>query len=110
MTPEAELRHANYHNLYRRADGKWCWRWDINLLQWRRRNRSAPGDLYTYLQRIRCPTLLIRDQRSPLLTPGRWSGAGHMPNMAVPLTLPAHTVNADNAPEFNAVTAAFLKE
>ena len=23
LTPEAELRHANYHNLYRGADGKW---------------------------------------------------------------------------------------
>ena len=32
LTPEAELRHANYHNLYRGADGKWRWRWDINLL------------------------------------------------------------------------------
>jgi esterase len=112
LTPEAELRHANYHNLYRRADGKWGWRWDINLLQWRRRNRSAPGDLYTYLQRIQCPTLLIRGQRSPLLTPEvAQKMIQALPNgRTVDIANAAHTVNADNAPEFNAVTAAFLKE
>jgi esterase len=112
LTPEAELRHANYHNLYRGADGKWSWRWDINLLQWRRRNRSAPGDLYTYLQRIQCPTLLIRGQRSPLLTPDvAQKMIQALPNgRTVDIANAAHTVNADNAPEFNAVTAAFLKE
>jgi pimeloyl-ACP methyl ester carboxylesterase len=112
LTPEAELRHANYHNLYRRADDKWGWRWDINLLQWRRRNRSAPGDLYTYLQRIQCPTLLIRGQRSPLLTPEvAQKMIQALPNgRTVDIANAAHTVNADNAPEFNAVTAAFLKE
>ena len=26
LTPEAELRQANYHNLYRGDDGKWRWR------------------------------------------------------------------------------------
>jgi pimeloyl-ACP methyl ester carboxylesterase len=112
LTPEAELRHANYHNLYRGVDGKWSWRWDINLLQWRRRNRSAPGDLYTYLQRIQCPTLLIRGQRSPLLTPEvAQKMIQALPNgRTVDIANAAHTVNADNAPEFNAVTAAFLKE
>ena len=112
LTPEAELRHANYHNLYRGADGKWCWRWDINLLQWRRRNRSAPGDLYTYLQRIQCPTLLIRGQRSPLLTPevAQKMVQALRNGRTVDIANAAHTVNADNAPEFNAVTAAFLKE
>jgi len=112
LTPEAELRHANYHNLYRGADGKWHWRWDINLLQWRRRNRSPHGDLYTYLQRIPCPTLLIRGQRSPLLTPEvAEKMIQALPNgRTVEIVHAAHTVNADNAPEFNAVTAAFLKE
>ena len=112
LTPEVELRHANYHNLSRGADGKWCWRWDINLLQWRRRNRSAPGDLYTSLQRIQCPTLLIRGQRSPLLTPEvAQKMVQALPNgRTVDIANAAHTVNADNALEFNAVTAAFLKE
>jgi esterase len=111
LTPEAELRHANYHNLSRGADGKWHWRWDINLLQWRRRNRSAPGDLYTHLQRIQCPTLLIRGQQSPLLTPAvAQKMIQALPNgRTVDIAKAAHTVNADNAPEFHAVTAAFLK-
>jgi pimeloyl-ACP methyl ester carboxylesterase len=112
LTPEAELRHANYHNLSRGADGKWRWRWDSNLLQWRRRNRSVPGDLYTYLQRIQCPTLLIRGQQSPLLTPEvAQKMIQALPHgRTVTIANAAHTVNADNAPEFNAVTAAFLKE
>ena len=112
LTPEAELRHANYHNLSRGVDGKWRWRWDINLLQWRLRNRSQSGDLYTYLQRIQCPTLLIRGQRSPLLTPEvAQKMIQALPHgRTVDIANAAHTVNADNAPEFNAVMAAFLKE
>jgi esterase len=112
LTPEAELRHANYHNLYHGADGQWRWRWDINLLQWRRRNRSGPGDLYTYLRRVQCPTLLIRGQRSPLLTPEvAQKMIQALPHgRTVDIASAAHTVNADNALEFNAVTAAFLKE
>ena len=109
LTPEAELRHANYHLT---GEDAWRWRWDINLLQWRRRNRSAPGDLYTYLQRIQCPTLLIRGQRSPLLTPevAQKMIQALRHGRTVDIANAAHTVNADNAPAFNAVTAAFLKE
>jgi len=72
----------------------------------------VPGDLYTYLQRIQCPTLLIRGQRSPLLTSEvAQKMIQALPNgRAVDIANAAHTVNADNAPEFNAVTAAFLKE
>ena len=87
LTPEAELRHANYHNLYRGADGKWRWRWDLTLLERRRLNRSLQMDLYPYLERIQCPTLLIRGQQSPLLTPdiaqkndavfAAWAAAGN---------------------------------
>jgi pimeloyl-ACP methyl ester carboxylesterase len=112
LTPEAELRHANYHNLYRGADGKWRWRWDLNLLQWRRRQRGQPTDLYTFLQRIHCPTLLVRGQQSPLLSPevARKMIQALPKGRLVEVASAAHTVNADNAAEFNAVTAAFLKE
>jgi pimeloyl-ACP methyl ester carboxylesterase len=112
LTPEAELRHANYHNLYRAADGKWHWRWDIHLLQWRRRNRGQQADLYTSLQRIHCPTLLVRGQQSPLLTPevARKMIQALPKGRLVEVAKAAHTVNADNALEFNALTAAFLTE
>lgn len=112
LTPEAELRHANYHNLSRGADGKWRWRWDINLLQWRRRNRGVQSDLYASLRRIQCPTLLIRGRQSPVLT----SEVAQKMIQTLPhgrmieVAKAAHTVNADNATEFNAMTAAFLKE
>ncbi len=112
LTPEAELRHANYHNLYRGADGKWRWRWDPTLLESRRLNRSLRLDLYPYLQRIQCPTLLIRGQQSPLLTPEiaqkMVQSLPHGRVVDIPET--AHTVNADNAAAFNTLTAAFLQE
>ena len=112
LTPEAELRHANYHNLYRGADGKWHWRWDINLLHWRRQHPGVQGDLYTYLRRIQCPTLLIRGQRSPLLTPevAQKMVQALPKGRTVDIANAAHTVNADNAREFNAAVSAFLKE
>jgi esterase len=112
LTPEAELRHANYHNLYRGRDGKWRWRWDPMLLVARRRNRSLQGDLYAYLQRVPCPTLLIRGASSPLLTPEvARKMLEALPNgRMVEIPAAAHTVNADNAAEFERVTAAFLRE
>ncbi len=111
-TPEAELRHANYHNLYRGPDGKWHWRWDPALLIRRRLNRSLQLDLYGYLRRVSCPTLLIRGQHSPLLTPEVAQKmlaalpAGRFEEIAAA----AHTVNADNAEAFNRLTASFLQE
>lgn len=112
LTPEAELRHANYHNLSRAADGKWRWRWDPALLIRRRLNRSLRMDLYTYMQRVQCPALLLRGQESPLLTPevARKMVRTLPQARLVEIAGAAHTVNADNAPEFNAVTTAFLRE
>jgi esterase len=112
LTPEAELRHANYHNLYRDADGMWRWRWDPTLLIRRRLNRSLRLDLYAYLQRVQCPALLIRGKESPLLTPevARKMVRALPQARLIEIAGAAHTVNADNAPEFNAVTAAFLQD
>ena len=111
LTPEAELRHANYHNLYRGSDGKWRWRWDPMLLVSRRRNRSLQGDLYAYLRRVSCPTLLLRGVSSPLLTAEvaqkMLEALPHGRLVEIPAA--AHTVNADNAAEFERVTAAFLR-
>jgi pimeloyl-ACP methyl ester carboxylesterase len=112
LTPEAELRHANYHNLSRGPDGTWRWRWDPTLLISRRRNRSLQGDLYAYLRRVSCPALLLRGASSPLLTPEvAQKMLQALPNgRMVEIAAAAHTVNADNAAEFERVTAAFLRE
>jgi pimeloyl-ACP methyl ester carboxylesterase len=112
LTPEAELRHANYHNLYRRNDGKWAWRWDPALLNRRRLNRSSRPDLYQYLRRVTCPALLIRGQKSPLLTTEIAQKMLQALSSArmVEVADAAHTVNADNAAVFNSVTDAFLQE
>lgn len=110
LTPEAELRHANYHNVYRSTDGKWRWRWDLILLEQRRQGHNVQPDLYPYLAQIQCPTLLIRGQQSPLLTAEiahkmvQQLPNGHLAEIAAA----AHTVNADNAAQFNRITAAFI--
>ncbi|MGE3537158.1 MAG: alpha/beta fold hydrolase [Candidatus Tectimicrobiota bacterium] len=112
LTPEAELRHANYHNLWRGADGQWRWRWDLHLLEWRRRHRHLQRDLYLALRQIHCPTLLIRGQRSPLLTPevAQKMIQALPQGRLVEVADAAHTVHADNAAAFHAATAAFLRE
>jgi pimeloyl-ACP methyl ester carboxylesterase len=80
------------------------------LLVARRRNRSLQGDLYAYLRRVSCPTLLLRGASSPLLT----AEVAQKMLQALPqgrlveIPAAAHTVNADNAAEFERVTAAFL--
>jgi pimeloyl-ACP methyl ester carboxylesterase len=111
LTPEAELRRANYHNLYRGADRKWRWRWDLNLVERECMSRILRmDDLYDAFQRIQCPTLLLRGVESPLLTAEvaqkmieRLSN-GHLEEIANA----AHTVNADQAETFRAITASFL--
>jgi pimeloyl-ACP methyl ester carboxylesterase len=112
LTPEAELRHANYHNLYRGMDGTWRWRWDPMLLVARRQNRRLQGDLYAALRRVTCPALLIRGASSPLLTPEvARKMLEALPNgRMVEIPGAAHTVNADNATEFERVTTAFLRQ
>ncbi|MGQ4810001.1 2-(acetamidomethylene)succinate hydrolase [Candidatus Entotheonellaceae bacterium PAL068K] len=112
LTPESELRHANYHNLSRGSDGKWHWRWDPALLAWRRLNRRRQVDLYAYLRRVQCPTLLVRGQSSPLLTSEvAQKMVEVLPDArVVEVAHAAHTVNADNAEAFNRVAAAFIQE
>lgn len=111
LTPEAELRHANYHNLTRGSDGKWRWRWDLRLLEYRRLHRNLQLDLYPYLRRLQCPTLLVRGASSPLLT----SEVAQKMIQALPqgrlveVEHAAHTVNADNAAAFNATLQDFLR-
>lgn len=112
LTAEAELRHANYHNLTRTHDGAWGWRWDPELLHRRRHNRAQQPDLYSYLRRVICPTLLIRGQQSPLLTSeiaGKMVAAIPAARLAE-IADAAHTVNADNAAAFNDMTRAFIQE
>lgn len=97
LTPEAELRRANYHNLYRGADGKWHWKWDLNLIERERISRILTmDDLYTVFPQIQCPTLLCRGAQSPLLTAEvAQKMVDHLPNGRFEeIADAAHTVNA----------------
>ncbi len=111
LTPEAELRRANYHNLYRGADGKWHWKWDLNLIERERISRILTmDDLYTVFPQIQCPTLLCRGAQSPLLTAEvAQKMVDHLPNGRFEeIADAAHTVNADQAEAFQAIVTDFL--
>ena len=82
------------------------------MLVRRRLNRHLQADLYTYLSRVQHPALLVRGQKSPLLTPEVAEKMVEVLPEArmVEIANAAHTVNADNAAAFNRVAAAFLQE
>ena len=111
LTPEAELRRANYHNLYRGADGKWHWKWDLNLVERDCITRILTmDDLYAVLPQIQCPTLLVRGAQSPLLTAEvAQRMIDHLPNGRLEeVADAAHTVNADQADVFQSIMTDFL--
>ena len=111
LTPEAELRRANYHNLYRGADGKWHWKWDLNLIERECISRILRmGDLYDVFPRVSCPSLLIRGAESPLLTAEvAQNMVDRLPNGRLEeIARAAHTVNADQSDVFQAMMASFL--
>lgn len=111
LTPEGELRRANYHNLYRGADGKWHWKWDLNLIERECISRILRmDDLYDVLPRVQCPVLLIRGAESPLLTAEvAQKMVDRLPNGRLEeIASAAHTVNADQSDVFQTMTASFL--
>ncbi|ETW92982.1 MAG: hypothetical protein ETSY1_41230 [Candidatus Entotheonella factor] len=111
LTPEAELRRANYHNLYRGADGKWHWKWDLNLIERECISRILKmDDLYDALPRVQCPAPLFRGAESPLLTADvAQKMIECLPNGRLEeIADAAHTINADQAETFQTITADFL--
>ncbi|WP_089942475.1 alpha/beta fold hydrolase [Candidatus Entotheonella palauensis] len=111
LTPEAELRRANYHNLYHGADGKWHWKWDLNLIERECISRILKmDDLYDVFPRVQCPALLFRGAESPLLTAEvAQKMIERLPNGRLEeIANAAHTVNADQAEAFQTITASFL--
>lgn len=53
------------HSLRRRPDGRYVWKWDPAL---RQGVRAVPEiDYWDVLKRVRCPTLVLRGEESPIL-------------------------------------------
>jgi pimeloyl-ACP methyl ester carboxylesterase len=66
---EPELRHYIVHNLRRRDDGGWVWRFDAaHLESWLDQLPDHPTQ-WTALARVTCPVLVIRGAESEVLLP-----------------------------------------
>jgi pimeloyl-ACP methyl ester carboxylesterase len=107
------LRRSIVHNLRKHPDGRWAWKWDP------RKPRMTKAlaeewlkELWSDVDRIECPTLVVRGAESDVLTDeqaaelagrfkdGRWArieGAGH-------------NVQGDNARGLIDAVEPFLKE
>jgi pimeloyl-ACP methyl ester carboxylesterase len=69
LPPEAHHRHRVDHNLMRTADGRWTWRYDRALrTPGNARARDADA-LWRACANINVPTLIIRGDRSDVMSP-----------------------------------------
>ncbi len=103
------LRASLLHNLRRLPDGRWTWKYDPAL---RGPNRQTYpwGDLWSVLEKIACPTLIVRGAESPALPLEQAARMAEVIPDARIITISAagHTVMGDNPLEFEAKVKAFL--
>lgn len=109
------LRRSLRHSLRQRPDGKWTWKMDRRMAQQNPNRQLDPNRyryLWEYVDRIGCPTLVLRGEKSDVfldddakkladrLRAGRWvkiPGAGH-------------TVQGDNPAGMVVAMRGFLAE
>ncbi len=102
------------HNLNRLPNGHWIWRWDPALRDWPRSedDERPPEDGWGALARIACDTLVVRGQKSDLLSPQVAERmVGTLPRgRLVTISGAGHTVPADRPEEFARALLEFLTE
>ena len=109
--PMEQLRERLTWNLRQLPDGRWTWKYDHRRSGGRQREEGRRRDvLWSYVRRIKAPTLLVRGAQSDILAPA----AAKNVQKAIPgciLTVvenAGHTVPGDNPPAFAAAVRAFL--
>jgi len=100
-----EIEHA----VVKRVDGQWEWRYSLEAAL--QSLQQARQDLWNYVARIRCPTLLIRGQESDVLTVNTTQKFSQVLKdcRSVEIEGAGHGVPRDNPQQFNQVVAEFLK-
>ncbi len=70
VPPEDALRHRAEHAVKRLSTGKWAWKYDTVLRSPERpiRRSAPPAVQWEMLAAIRCPTLVVRGERSDVLS------------------------------------------
>jgi pimeloyl-ACP methyl ester carboxylesterase len=108
------LRRSLRHNARRRADGTWTWRHDGRDHPTRDRWEVVFEELpkgWAHAEAVRCPALLLRGERSPIVTDGdveRYRRA--IPHLRVEvITGAGHNIHGDRPGALGAAIAGFLE-
>ena len=108
-----QIRGSIMHNLKRLPNGKWTWKYDKRLRSPDRRMGSDPQAterLWGYVERLRCPTLVVRGEKSDIIALGTAEKMqSRMPNGTL-TTVPGagHLVMGDNPAGFESAVTEFL--
>lgn len=115
--PEWQIRGSLRHSLMQRADGKWTWKYDPVLRDpARRAQRQGAGDdsasRWELWERIACPTLVIRGEKSDVLSSdvAERMLERNRNSWLVEVPWAGHRVPGDNPIAFEEAVRAFLDD
>jgi pimeloyl-ACP methyl ester carboxylesterase len=111
LCPEDVLRRRTTYQTKVLPNGKIGWRYDLEVRQqWREDRRPAAEDLWPYIAKIPCPTLVVRGAETDILP---MSVAERMTQVmaqaeVVEVERAAHMVMEENPPGFTQAVRDFL--
>ena len=111
LRPIEQLRDRLSWHLRQLPDGQWTWKYDRRFRN-RRSAEAGQEDLWSYVRRVKAPTLLVRGALSDILSPA----AAKRLQKAIPgsslvvIEKAGHTVAGDNPPAFAAAVRSFLHD
>ena len=111
VPPDDMLRHRARFALKRHPNGKWTWKYDKALRLPREPDRPGlGGDMWERLTDLRCPTLVVRGERSDILSRETAQGMVAVVPQGSLVEVPGagHRVPLDNRPGFERAVRQFL--
>ena len=113
--PVEQTRNSLLHNLRQLPTGKWTWKYDKAL---RSPDRQSGGDpqlaqrLWGYMDKVRCPTLVVRGEESDVVSEGTAKRMGMLIRRSRVVTVrnAGHLVPGDNPSDYQRAIAEFLDE
>lgn len=107
------LRRSLMHNLRQLPDGRWTWKYDRRGMTRERFDamRERVAGLWGLLDSVTCPTLVVRGERSDVVTPESATALAEALPKGECATVPGagHTVQGDNPRALAGVLGDFLR-